>query len=312
MNRFNPIVRAATALAVITAAAACAAQPTTPQQDGAPMPRPAPGAGASNSTPPSGAAPMPPPPNGAMPPPAPVPPNGAAPGTPPPNGAMPPSSNGAMPPPPPNGAMPPPPPNGAAPMPPSARVSGPGEGAPANVSGVVRRFLINPEGDVDGMLLVDNTLVRFPPHVGTQVAAALSPGDAVTVSGVAQAGGTLRARQIANTKDGRSIADQPPPADAQRPPKLLAGVGLVKLKATGRVLRVTNAPQGEPDGVLLTDGTVIKLAPPAAAQFPTLLQPGAAVAAQGYGTRNRYGESLQATAFGTPGNLTDLYNNLPK
>jgi hypothetical protein len=64
--------------------------------------------------------------------------------------------------------------------------------------------------------------------------------------------------------------------------------------------------------VLLTDGTVIKLTPPAAAQFASLLQPGATIAAQGYGTRNRYGESLQATAFGTPGNLTVLYGNLPQ
>ena len=71
---------------------------------------------------------------------------------------------------------------------------------------------------------------------------------------------------------------------------------------------VTTAPRGEPDGVILADGTVIKLTPPVAQQFPTLVQTGVKVAAQGYGTRNQYGTALQATAFGSPGNLTRLYD----
>lgn len=254
MNHLNPIARAAAALTVIAATAACAAQPVPRALDGAPMAPPAP----------RSAAPMPPPA---------------------------PAADSPMPPPP---------------------LAGPRDGVPTTISGVVRRFVINPEGDVDGMLLADNTLVRFPPHLGTQVAATIAPGASVNVNGFAQASGTLRAGQIADTKSGRSIVDQPPPPDAQRLPKSLAGVGLVKLDAAGRVLRVTSAPRGEPDGVLLIDGTVIKLTPAAAARFTNLLQPGAMVAAQGYGTRNRYGESLQATAFGTPGNLTVLYGDLPR
>ncbi|WP_258168504.1 hypothetical protein [Paraburkholderia sp. BL21I4N1] len=209
--------------------------------------------------------------------------------------------------------IPAPPDVGAPAPPPQARDNEPLNGAPASMSGVVRRFLINPDGEVDGMLLADNTLVRFPPHVGSQVASTISPGDTVNVSGFAQQpDGTLRASLISVTKNGRRIADQPPPANAQRLPGSLAGIGLVKLSAVGRVLRVTTAPRGESDGVLLADGTVIKLTPPAAVQFANLLRPGTTIAAQGYGTRNRYGEALQATAFGTPGNLTTLYGNLPQ
>lgn len=238
MKFFNPIARAATAIAVIAGAAACAAQPVPPAQNGAPMPPPPPSAGAAT-------------------PPAPV------------------------------------------------------AGAPANLSGVIKRFLINPDGEVDGMLLADNTLVRFSPQVGTQVASSMSTGDGVSLSGFTQPGNALRASQIVDTRNGRSIADPVPPVDAQRRPRSLAGIGLVKLDAVGPVLRITSAPRGEPDGVLLADGTVIKLTPPAAMQFPNLLKPGVTIAAQGYGTRNRYGESFQATAFGTPGNLTVLYDNLP-
>jgi hypothetical protein len=186
-------------------------------------------------------------------------------------------------------------------------------GAMTTISGSVGRLLINLEGDVDGLLLADNTLVAFPPHVGVQLAASIAPGDDVRITGFAMPGGSIRAQQVEQTRTGQRFVDQPPegPGSA-RPLRSSRGVGLVKLGASGRVLRVTTAPRGEPDGVLLTDGTVVKLTPPVAAQFANLLQPGTTVAAEGYGTRNRFGESLQATAFGTPGNLTSLYNPLPQ
>lgn len=197
---------------------------------------------------------------------------------------------------------------GAAPLPapPADRAA-----AAVTINGFVRRYVINPEGDVDGLLLADNSLVSFPPHLGADVVAAVAPGDSISVTGFMLPGGTVHAQQIANAKNGRTVVDQPP-AGVPRLPKELAGVGLIKLAAAGRVLRVTTAPRGEPDGVLLTDGTVIKLTPPVAVQFGNLLRPGTTVAAQGYGTHNRYGQSMQATAFGTPGNLTALYDALPQ
>lgn len=205
-----------------------------------------------------------------------------------------------------NAELPPSPPalaNDAAPPPPTM----PANAAVSNAAGVVKRYTINPEGDIDGLLLTDDTLINFPPHLGARVAATVAPGDSVRVTGFSASAGSLRAQQIANAASGRTVDDQPPPADAPRLPKPLRGVGLVKLDVSGRVLRVTTAPRGEPDGVLLADGTIVKLTPPVALQFPNLLQAGATIAARGYGTRNRYGAALQATSFGTPGHLTSLY-----
>jgi hypothetical protein len=62
---------------------------------------------------------------------------------------------------------------------------------------------------------------------------------------------------------------------------------------------------------MLSNGTVIKMPPPVAQQFANLMRPDVVVAASGYGTRNQYGEALQATAFGTPGNVTQLYDKAP-
>ena len=178
-------------------------------------------------------------------------------------------------------------------------------------SGSISRFVINPEGNVDGFILADGALVHFPPHMSSQLVALVQRGDAIRIAGLRDGAGNVSAQQITNERTGQTLNDQPPPVDAPRTPPALRGAGLVKLSVKGTVMRVTTAPRGEPDGVILKDGTIIKMPPPVAQQFMTLLRPDAVVAARGYGTRNQYGEALQATAFGTPDNITQLYNDLP-
>jgi len=178
-------------------------------------------------------------------------------------------------------------------------------------SGSISRFVINPEGDVDGFILGDGALVRFPPHMSSRLVALVHRGDAVRIVGLRDGAGNVSAQQITNERTGQTLIDQPPPVDAPRAPPALRGAGLVRLNVEGTVMRITTAPQGERDGVILKDGTIIKMPPPVAQQFTSLLRPNALVAARGYGTRNQYGEALQATAFGTPDNITQLYNDLP-
>ncbi|CAE6810886.1 hypothetical protein R75465_05388 [Paraburkholderia aspalathi] len=177
--------------------------------------------------------------------------------------------------------------------------------------GTVARFLTNPDGDVDGLLTSDGVLVHVPPHMGPQLTSMVRPGDNVQVSGRRDAGGALAAQRITDTRSGQQLEDQPPLPGTQRLPRELRGVALSRLSVQGQVAHVTTAPRGEPDGVILADGTVIRLTPPIAQQFPTLVQTGAKVSAQGYGTRTQYGTALQATAFGSPGNLTRLYDRAP-
>jgi hypothetical protein len=178
-------------------------------------------------------------------------------------------------------------------------------------SGTISRFVINPEGDVDGFILADGALVHFPPHMSSQLVALVRRGDAVRIIGLRDGAGNVSAQQITNERTGQQLVDQPLPVDVPRAPPALRGAGLVKLSVKGTVMRVTTAPRGEPDGVILKDGTIIKMPPPVAQQFANLLRPDAVIAARGYGTRNQYGEALQATAFGTPNNITQLYNDFP-
>jgi hypothetical protein len=126
---------------------------------------------------------------------------------------------------------------------------------------------------------------------------------------VSNGAGDVAAQRITNERTSQQIVDQPPPLGATPMPPALRGAGLVKLSVKGPVARVMTAPHGEPDGVMLANGTIIRMPPPVAQQFANLLRPDVVVAASGYGTRNQYGEALQATAFGAPGNVTQLYSD---
>lgn len=206
----------------------------------------------------------------------------------------------------------PPLPSAGSPMPPPPPGAEPGPFADAALVATkqctVARFLTNPDGDVDGFMTDDGTLVRFPPRMSAQVTSAVRRGDLVRVSGIREESGGFAAQRITDTRSGQQVIDEPPMPGA--PPLLRAarGAGLSRLSAQGEVAHITAAPRGEPDGVILSDGTVIKLTPPVAQQFAALVRIGATVSAQGYGTRNQYGTALQATAFGSPGNLTQLYD----
>ena len=43
--------------------------------------------------------------------------------------------------------------------------------------GTVGQYLLNPHGEVDGLLLSDGTQVHFPPHMGDELVAAVKPQD---------------------------------------------------------------------------------------------------------------------------------------
>jgi hypothetical protein len=45
-------------------------------------------------------------------------------------------------------------------------------------------FLLNPHGDVDGMIVTNRIEVHSPPHLSDEICAEIRPGDRVTVRGV--------------------------------------------------------------------------------------------------------------------------------
>lgn len=165
------------------------------------------------------------------------------------------------------------------------------------VEGQVQRMLINPYGEVDGLRLNDGTIAKFPPHMAEALLAAVKVGDAVRVIGKTQTRGMVQAEAIVQTASGRTVYEQPPVVGEGRalPPHLRAQ-RLQTQKVEGRVDAVLTGPRGEANGVILSDGSIVRF-PPESLRIS--VQPGAAFAASGMGTRNEFGTSLEAISMGT-------------
>src|SRR5690348_8483780 len=80
----------------------------------------------------------------------------------------------------------------------------------SSIEGTVAQYIMNPDGNVDGLLLGNNTIVRFPPHMGQLLAQTVSPRDTVKVDGFTEAANTIHAWTIADLRTQRSLTDTPP------------------------------------------------------------------------------------------------------
>jgi hypothetical protein len=123
------------------------------------------------------------------------------------------------------------------------------------VSGTFERFLINPRGEADGMMLTDGTEVHFPPHLSAELCAAIRSGEKtkVKVRGVRPRGGDLIAAVAIETLDGRRIVDNGPPNRHDGEEKLHNHATKPKheqMDAEGIVRRVLHGPKGEARGAL--------------------------------------------------------------
>ena len=172
--------------------------------------------------------------------------------------------------------------------------------ATAVASGTVQRLLVNPGGDLDGLLLDDGTQVSFPPQSARD--SPLRTGERVAVTGwrtpVAR---LVRASGIANG-DGKPVLAAVPPS-GRRMPKPPAANGeaapLFAMNTSGAVARLLHNDRGDVDGALLDNGTVVRFPPHAGTALGASLQTGRTVYARGWGSRTAAGNAIEANAIGT-------------
>ena len=168
--------------------------------------------------------------------------------------------------------------------------------------GIVQRFTLTPRGDLDGFVLTDGTDVHLPPHLSTQLAAAVRPGDSVSVRGYRSATVPLVvAADVTDPATNQTVADQGPPPPGFGPPPLPPGVpapGAQQTSLTGRVETSLYGTAGDLNGAVLEDGTIVRVSPPTACQLTNILVPGQPVAVQGWGLNTSYGRVVDAQAIG--------------
>jgi hypothetical protein len=173
--------------------------------------------------------------------------------------------------------------------------------------GQVLQFSLTPRGDIDGLILTDGTEVKTPPHLSSQIAYAIRPGDTVTIHGLHAAVLPLvQAVSVTDQATGRTVVDNGPPGPGRGPappPRLemtpsegrpLPGLTEVQ----GSVRMPLHGPQGDVNGALLNDGTILRLPPPEAYRFAGLLEPGRSVVAEGTELATALGKVLDARRIG--------------
>src|SRR5690349_6850743 len=118
-------------------------------------------------------------------------------------------------------------------------------------TGIVRRFLVNPFGEVDGLLLDSGTLVTFPPHMEPELTAAITPGTPVAVRGQATGPAQVKGFILTNTSTNQQVIEHPPAPTERKMPKHLRAVGLRQLRARATVSHLRYGKHGEIKDVVL-------------------------------------------------------------
>jgi hypothetical protein len=172
---------------------------------------------------------------------------------------------------------------------------------PPVADGIVDRYLLNPRGDVNGLLLRDGSQMHVTLRAGEDLTKTIQPGDRVRVHGRRVADSPLvRADVIINVSDGKSFTvpyrlDLPMPPREERPT-------VNEMQAAGTIEVLLYDPsKGVVNGALLSDGTQVRLPPDVGEQFRASLQADMDVEVRGYGTATPFGSALEAIAIGRRG-----------
>jgi len=158
------------------------------------------------------------------------------------------------------------------------------------VKGKVAQYSLTPRGEVDGLILADGTEVHLPPFLSTQLVYAVKPGDAVTIHGLkAKDLPMIAARSVTNDASGATVV-MTMPAGRDR--------GGAALAAEGKVVSVMHTPRGEANGVLLADGTIVRMPPGEVRRLGDALAPGKSIAVRGDGYAGPLGRVIVARQLG--------------
>jgi len=167
------------------------------------------------------------------------------------------------------------------------------------IKGKVAQYTLTPRGDVDGLILDDGTEVHVPPTVSTELVFAVRPGDAVTIHGLkARAVPMIAAASVTNDATGTTVA-----VGAGRH----MGWRAQPITDTSKVKEALHEPRGEMNGVLLDDGTVVRVPPREAEKLGATLGVGQPLYVKGMGVVSPLGKVIMARQVGPDEtHLTDI------
>lgn len=178
-----------------------------------------------------------------------------------------------------------------------------GTGEWVSKSGTIQQTLLTPQGDVDGVLLKDNSAIRFPPSPSNR-SYLLKPGTEIRTAG-ALIGGQIHTETILlpHERDKENAvmnfgADLRPvksvnPTLNTTPPVQNTQV-MAPMKVTSPVKTVLKTPGGQLDTLVLKNGVTVKIPPERQLNMPQSVKPGDGISVSGRGGVYKQGTSMEA------------------
>jgi hypothetical protein len=170
-----------------------------------------------------------------------------------------------------------------------------GEQSMSKLAGRVKELTKSPRGAVDGFILENDSQIHFPPHLGDRVAKAVTEGDRVEITGrfVALPNGeqVFEATQIVG-RGGTINIDNEPPRPGRLPPAGPRGrrMGDEPMTKAGTFREFVTNPHGDVDGLLLSDGTEVKVPPHQGSELMSVVKEGDEIRIEGRRHETPHGE----------------------
>lgn len=158
----------------------------------------------------------------------------------------------------------------------------PAAGVYTTVSGTISRFNYDPDAEVEGFLLSNNTLVHLPPRAAAHIVNSVHAGDNVKIAGVAQTSPagvqTIEAQSVQDETSGKAFTVPQPGAAAP-------------YSGSGRIQQLNYGPDGAVNGFVFDNGTLARVAPFAGSN-PSSVRVGATVGYSGYARNTLSGRTV--------------------
>ena len=173
--------------------------------------------------------------------------------------------------------------------------------------GEVWRYVLDPRGDIEGLVLKDGTHMYITSRAADKLVKAIKPGQHVRVHGQRHEGDPLvHADVILNATTGKIFTvpfrlDLPVPEQESR-------LSMTEMTAEGTIqVLLFHALKGIVQGMMLSDDTQVRLPPDVNDELRRSFRVGAHVLVEGNGTVNEHGRCLEALAMSlNGGKLTPL------
>jgi hypothetical protein len=177
----------------------------------------------------------------------------------------------------------------------------------AEARDTISQYLLNPRGEIDGLLLSGGMFVKFPPHLSRELASLVKPQDEVVAVGQIEGPELMKGYAIVNPQTAMALRDiKPSPHDHSD-----ASEALKPFCVQGKIKHLKRDPRGRCNGAILDDGTILEFPPHAGETFIESAKANQAVHATGFGTSNRHGASVAVAMVGdSPDTLAPIRPDL--